>query len=261
MRPVPAGPLEREKGSSQTVVKHRWPRSVTGPTGTKGVEEGLTRIKTIWVIAVALGLTALSAGSAHAQTAFAVSTTCPNTFTFATGAGANPASAGSNLTWTFHNPNASAVQFGWQVLEDNAQKGSAQAAANGDVSIVTKLVTPKETLVLASVAGGLPPKPCPLGRAVFPAESTSTPTPTPTETPTPTATPTETAAPTETPTETAQPTASAATGASSALPSPPATGLGSRGSGDNSFVLLLLTLALGTVVVGGTTLALSRKRD
>jgi hypothetical protein len=219
----------------------------------------LTRIKTIWVMAVALGLTASSAGSAHAQAAFAVSATCPNTFTFATGAAANPASAESNLTWTFHNPNASPVQFGWQVLEDNAQKGSAQAAANGDVSIVTKLVTPKETLVLASVAGGLPPKPCPLGRAVFPAEST--PTPTPTATPSPTTAPTETAAPTETPTETAQPSASAAAGASSALPSPPATGLGSRGSGDNSFVLLLLALALGTVVVGGTTLALSRKRD
>lgn len=219
----------------------------------------MTRIKTIWVMAVALGLTALSAGSAHAQAAFAVSATCPNTFTFATGAAANPASAGSNLTWTFHNPNASPVQFGWQVLEDNAQKGSTQAAADGDVSIVTKLVTPKETLVLASVAGGLPPKPCPLGRAVFPAEST--PTPTPTATPSPTTAPTETAAPTATPTETAQPTASAAAGASSALPSPPATGLGSRGSGDNSFVLLLLALALGTVVVGGTTLALSRKRD
>jgi hypothetical protein len=27
------------------------------------------------------------------------------------------------LTWTFHNPNASPVSFGWQVLEDNAQKG------------------------------------------------------------------------------------------------------------------------------------------
>jgi hypothetical protein len=204
-------------------------------------------------MAAALVLTALSAGSAHAREFFAVSTTCPVAFTFPTGAGPNPASAGSNLTWTFHNPNASPVSFGWQVLEDNAQKGPASALANGDVSIVTTLVSPKETLVLASVAG-FPPKPCPLGKAVFPAEST----PAPTETASPTATPTETASPTATPSGTAQPSAVATT-ASSVPPSPPATGA-SRGSGDQSFVLLLLALVLGTVVVGGTTLALSRKR-
>lgn len=212
-------------------------------------------------MAVTLALTALSAGSAHAQTAFAVGTTCPNAFTFPTGAGPNPTSAQSNLTWKFHNPNAFSVSFGWKVLEDNTQGGSTSAPANGDVSITTKLVTPTETLVLASVAGGIPPKPCPLGRAVYPAESTPAPTETPTPKPTPTPTPTETAAPTATPSETAQPAASAATGASSAPPSPPATGGGSRGGGDSSFVLLVLALTLGTVVVGGTALALSRKRD
>jgi hypothetical protein len=218
------------------------------------LRRGLTRIKTISVMAAALVLTALSAGSAHAREFFAVSTTCPVAFTFPTGAGPNPASAGSNLTWTFHNPNAYSVSFGWKVLEDNTQGGSKLAPANGDVPIVTTLVSPKATLVLASVAGGLPPKPCPLGRGVFPADST----PAPTETASPTATPTETASPTATPSGTAQPSAVATT-ASSVPPSPPATGA-SRGSGDQSFVLLLLALVLGTVVVGGTTLALSRKR-
>jgi hypothetical protein len=216
----------------------------------------LTRIKTISVMAAALVLTALSAGSAHAWESLSVSTNCPASFTFPTGAGPNPASAGSNLTWTFHNPNASSVSFAWKVLEDNTQSGSTSAPANGDVSIVTKAVGPPETLVLASVAFGIPPKPCPLGRAVFPAQST----PAPTETPSPTATPSASAPPTAAPTETAQPTAAAAAAASSAPPSPPATGLGSGGSGDHSFGLLLLALVLGTLVVGGTTLALSRKR-
>jgi hypothetical protein len=210
-------------------------------------------------MAVALALTALSAGGAHAQGSFSLSTSCPTAFTFPTGTGLNPVSDVSKLTWTFHNPNASSVSFAWQVLEDNAQQGSRTADANSDVSIVTAVGPPKETLVLATVAAGFPPKPCPLGRAVFPAEST----PAPTETPSPTATPSATTSTTTAPTGTAQPTATAGAapaGAASAPPSPPATGLGSRGRGDNSFVLLLLALVLGTAVVGGTTLALSRKR-
>jgi len=91
-----------------------------------------------------------------------------------------------------------------------------------------------------------------------------TPTPTPTETASPTATPlpTETAspAPTESASPTATPSATAsAQASSSAVPSPPVTGQGSGGSGDNKFGIVLLVMVLGTVVIGGTTLALSRK--
>jgi hypothetical protein len=84
------------------------------------------------------------------------------------------------------------------------------------------------------------------------------------ETPTPTPTPTEKphASATPTPTESTQPTATATASAqptSTSVPSPPVTGQGSGGSGDNKFGIVLLVMVLGTVVIGGTTLALSRK--
>ncbi len=91
-----------------------------------------------------------------------------------------------------------------------------------------------------------------------------TPTPTPTETASPTATPapTETASPA--PTESAAPTATPSATASAqptstSVPSPPVTGQGPGGSGNNNFGIVLLVMVLGTVVIGGTTLALSRK--
>jgi hypothetical protein len=97
----------------------------------------------------------------------------------------------------------------------------------------------------------------------FTVPTCESPTPTPTVKPSASAT----ATPTATPTETVQPSASAtetpsATSSeqptSTSVPSPPVTGQGSNG-GDGNFGIVLLVMVLGTVVIGGTTLALSRK--
>ncbi len=103
-------------------------------------------------------------------------------------------------------------------------------------------------------------------KATFNIPTCETPTPTATATATPTEKPHASATPTPTestqPTESAQPTETAtasAQAASSAVPSPPVTGQGAGGSGDNKFGIVLLVMVLGTVVIGGTTLALSRK--
>lgn len=84
----------------------------------------------------------------------------------------------------------------------------------------------------------------------------------PSPTATATATPHATTSPSATASATAQPsasaTASAAPTSAAVVPSPPVTGQGARGSGNN-FGIVLLVMVLGTVVIGGTTLALSRK--
>jgi hypothetical protein len=79
----------------------------------------------------------------------------------------------------------------------------------------------------------------------------SSPTATPTEKPHASATPTATVQPSASATASAQPT-------STSVPAPPATGQGPNGGGNN-FGIVLLVMVLGTVVIGGTTLALSRK--
>lgn len=82
----------------------------------------------------------------------------------------------------------------------------------------------------------------------------------PSPTATATATPNATTSPSAT--ATAQPsasaTASAAPASTAAVPAPPVTGQG-PGGGGNNFGIVLLVMVLGTVVIGGTTLALSRK--
>jgi hypothetical protein len=97
-------------------------------------------------------------------------------------------------------------------------------------------------------------------KAKFNVPTCESPSPTATATPTPTEKPHASATPT--PTESAQPTATATASAqptSTSVPSPPVTGQGSGGSGGNNFGIVLLVMVLGTVVIGGTTLLLSRK--
>jgi hypothetical protein len=150
-----------------------------------------------------------------------------------------------SIVWTIHNPNGVDVNFGWFLKEQSSQHGTGSVTAGHDTTVTTTKISGTNTLKLVPTAGA---RVC---EAIEKAFAAATPTPTPTSTPEATATPTATA--TAQPTSTAQPT-------QTAVPSPPETGQGSTGGGgDNSFVLVLLATVLGTVVIGGTTLALSRK--
>jgi hypothetical protein len=150
-----------------------------------------------------------------------------------------------SIVWTIHNPNSVDVNFAWFLKEQSSQHGTGSVTAGHDATVTTTEVSGTNTLKVVPTAGAR------FCEAIEKAFAAPTPTPTPTSTPEATATPTATA--TTQPTSTTQPT-------QTAVPSPPETGQGSTGSGgDNSFVLVLLATVLGTVVVGGTTLALSRK--
>jgi cell division septation protein DedD len=163
-----------------------------------------------------------------------------------------PSQSAGKVTWPVHNPNTSGVNFLYQLKEDSAQKGSGSAAASSDVTpaLTTTLVTGTgitvNTLLLSTVSTS--GTPCVeqkvLSLETKPSASAS---PSASESPAASASPSESAAAAST-----EPT-------SSAVPSPPNTGGGSSGSADRSFAFVLLALVLGTVGVGGTTLALSRK--
>ena len=150
--------------------------------------------------------------------------------------------AGDKLDWTIHNSNTTSVNFNWNLKEDTSVHGAGTVAAGADEDVTTDTLSGTTTLfVVALKIGGVG-----FCQHVEKSYSAATPPPTaPAETPTPSAT--------AQPTETAQPTSTA-----SALPAPPTTGQGSNG-GDNSFAIFLMAGVLTTLVVGGTTLALSRK--
>ena len=162
-----------------------------------------------------------------------------------------PSRSGDKVTWPIHNPNTSGVNFLYQLKEDSTQKGSGSAAASSDVTpaLTTTLVTGTgitvNTLLLTTVSTS--GTPCVeqkvLSLETKPSASAS---PSASESPAASASPSESAAASTEPT-------------SSAVPSPPNTGAGSSGGADRSFAFVLLALVLGTVGVGGTTLALSRK--
>jgi hypothetical protein len=161
-----------------------------------------------------------------------------------------PSRSADKVTWPVHNPNTSSpVNFLYQLKEDSAQKGNGSVAANSDVTppITTTVVTGTgitvNTLLLTTVSTS--GTPCVqqkvLSLETKPAASASA-----------SASPAASASPSESAAATTEPT-------SSAVPSPPNTGGGSSGGADRSFAFVLLALVLGTVGVGGTILALSRK--
>ncbi|MBJ7600225.1 MAG: hypothetical protein DLM67_01805 [Candidatus Nephthysia bennettiae] len=93
----------------------------------------------------------------------------------------------------------------------------------------------------------------------FTVPTCETPTPTPTTKPSASATATPSATTEPSASATATPSATSSTQpTSTSVPSPPVTGQGSNG-GDNNFGVVLLVMVVGTVAIGGTTLALSRK--
>jgi hypothetical protein len=204
----------------------------------------LTRIKAISVLAVAFVLTAFGASSAFAwQATISAEADCHTVTVTAhdtdgsfrahpTGGLIFKQAGHANVTESY------AFDTGNPATEQTIAEVKATDLATGEWTVVLK--------VDHSV------------KATFSIPTCETPTPTPT--PTPTEKPHASATPT--PTESTQPTASATASAeasSSAVPSPPVTGQGPGGSGDNKFGIVLLVMVLGTVVIGGTTLALSRK--
>ena len=168
--------------------------------------------------------------------------TCPTQNLEITGATPD----GTDLQWTIHNPSSIDLGFIWKIKEDAVNNSGVGHIAAGADATVTQKNYPTDatsTLQVKAVVG-----------TTFCAEVDKAYTPTqPTAPPAGTPTPSATTQPTATtqPSATAQPT-------STALPAPPTTGQGSNG-GDNSFPMFLLAGILTTLVVGGATLALSRK--
>ena len=154
-----------------------------------------------------------------------------------------PTSDGTNLTWTIHNSTNSPITFVRFIKEASAHPTLKQetAPATGDVKFNTPLVKDSLTDTLYLSWGGA--QVC-TAKKVFSVSSSPASSPS--------------ASATAEPSATASPSESAAA-AASAVPSPPNTGGGSSGGADRSFAFVLLALVLGTVGVGGTTLALSRK--
>jgi len=148
---------------------------------------------------------------------------------------------GKSLTWKIHNSTGADINFLWFIKEastTNPSTKTGKALAGQDTTVVSSVVSGSDTNTLVLTWGATP---C-VKKQVFSASAT----PAPTETASPTA------AATASPSESAQ-------AAASVEPSPPNTGGGSGGSADHSFPFVLLALVLGTLVVGGTTFALSRK--
>jgi hypothetical protein len=167
---------------------------------------------------------------------------CSEQLTFPANA---PTSDGTNVTWTIHNSTNSPITFVWFIKEASAHPTLKQgtAPANGDDTFDTPLVKDSLTDTLYLSWGGA--QAC-AAKKVFTVSSS------------PATSPSATATATAEPSATASPSESAAA-AASAVPSPPNTGGGPSGTADRSFAFVLLALVLGTVGVGGTTLALSRK--
>ena len=219
----------------------------------------MTRIKVVSVLAVAFVLTAFGATGAFAwQSTISAAADCH--FVVVTGHD----KPGDTSDQTFRKNPSGTLIFAQlknghivSVSEDYTFDASNSSNDQEIAKVKASKLGPGEWVVVLKVDSSVKAK------FTVPTNCT-TPTPTATATPHPTATatatpkPTETAspAPTETaspaPTETAQPT-------SSALPSPPVTGQGPGGSGSGTFVVALLVMVVGTIVIGGTTLVLSRK--
>jgi outer membrane lipoprotein-sorting protein len=149
---------------------------------------------------------------------------------------------GKSLTWKVHNSTGADITFQWFIKEAGNHPAQKLAPAGKDVTVVSSVVSGSDTDTLVLTWGGTP---CVM-KQVFSASAT----PAPTESASPSAA--ASASPSESAAATTEPT-------SSAVPSPPNTGGGSGGGADRSFAFVLLALVLGTVGVGGTTLALSRK--
>jgi hypothetical protein len=149
---------------------------------------------------------------------------------------------GKSLTWKIHNSTGADITFLWFIKEastTNPSLKTGKALAGQDTTVVSSVVSGSDTNTLVLTWGGATP--C-VTKQAFSASAT----------PAPSATAAPTAAATASPSESAQ-------AAASVVPSPPNTGGGSGGGADHSFVFVLLALVLGTVAVGGTTFALSRK--
>ena len=149
---------------------------------------------------------------------------------------------GNSLTWKVHNSTGADITFLWFIKEAGNHPAQKLAPAGKDVTLVSSVVSGSDTDTLILTWGGTP---CVM-KQVFSASAT----PGPTESASPSAA--ASASPSESAAASTEPT-------SSAVPSPPNTGGGSSGGADRSFAFVLLALVLGTVGVGGTTLALSRK--
>jgi hypothetical protein len=208
----------------------------------------LTKIKVVSVLAVAFVLTAFGASSAFAWTGVKIWATVscdthkvvvhgtdneksdlanakPSTLTFTDSTGADIA----GLTGvTFEVKSGSDVIATADVEDFKGASGPFRVHLDADDSVKSKTFTVSCTHPSAS--------------------ATATPSASATAKPHASATATPAA------------TASAQTAAANtSVPSPPATGQGGNGGGDNSFGIGLLVMVLGTVVIGGTTLLLSRK--
>jgi hypothetical protein len=149
---------------------------------------------------------------------------------------------GKSLTWKVHNSTGANITFLWFIKEAGNHPAQKLAPAGKDVTLVSSVVSGSDTDTLILTWGGTP---CVM-KQVFSASAT----PGSTESASPSAA--TSTSPSESAAATTEPT-------SSAVPSPPNTGGGSGGGADRSFAFVLLALVLGTVGVGGTTLALSRK--
>jgi hypothetical protein len=210
----------------------------------------LTRIKAVSVLAVALVLTAVGATSAFAWAPITPSADCHQV----------TVTADDSNHWYTDHPNGVLL---FKQGDKELAKPFHFDSLHPDKPIVTLTVdaTKKDHIGPGDWTVEVVGDHSTMKSFTVPTCESPTATPTPSETPKPSA------SATATPTETPQPSASATTTpsatsstqpTSTSVPSPPVTGQGSNG-GDSNFGIVLLVMVLGTVVIGGTTLALSRK--
>jgi len=208
----------------------------------------LTRIKAVSVLAVAFVLTAVGATSAFAWAPIAPSADCHQV----------TVTADDSNHWYTDHPNGVLL---FKQGDKELAKPFHFDSLHPDKPIVTLTVdaTKKDQIGPGDWTVEVVGDHSTLKSFTVP--TCESPTPTPSETPKPSAS--ATATPSETPkpsaSATATPSATSSTQpTSTSVPSPPVTGQGSNG-GDDNFGIVLLVMVLGTVVIGGTTLALSRK--
>jgi hypothetical protein len=209
----------------------------------------LTKIKAVSVLAVAFVLTALGATSAFAWAPITPSADCHKV----------TVTADDSSHWYTKNPDG--VLVFKQADHDNVSVPFHFDSKHPDNPIVNLTVdgTKKDHIGpgewTVEVLGDHSTM------KSFTVPTCETPTPTPSETPKPSASATATPSATTEPSASATATPSATSSeqpTSTSVPSPPVTGQGSSG-GDGNFGIVLLVMVLGTVVIGGTTLALSHK--
>ena len=207
----------------------------------------MTKIKAISVLAVAFVLTALGATSAFAWAPITPSADCHKV----------TVTADDSTQWYTKNPDG--VLVFKQKDHDNVSVPFHFNSKHPDNPIVNLTVdgTKKDHIGQGEWTVEV------LGDhstvKSFTVPTCETPTPTPTTKPSASATATPSATTEPSASATATPSATSSTQpTSTSVPSPPVTGQGSNG-GDNNFGIVLLVMVVGTVAIGGTTLALSRK--